>query len=497
MMIVFGLLAVIQIAAFRGGLGAHRSAQFLPFWIGLVALAIELLAWWNRTRRAMDRPNRLLRLLVPTWAAMTLAVVGVFAALATDFDDYIHFMNGRTPASAACLRSYKTAPTYCRDHLFLGPMHSLYHFHHVGRLVDEGKLLVFGRRRRWTMQGDTILGTVSATSSNPWHCPVWIRGKRSGDRQPWSSYRRLNLLLESPNTAQWSFSLPENLRRAVFRSAVAMANDAPRTDSADGATVNVFVRAAGSGDERVFSAFLAPGDQDWKAIVFPLDEHAGKTVTIRLTSTMGHNPDADWLIFRYPRIELDVDVSKYTYTRTRPAPKNTRRSSDFPAPGEGALCFDLSDTTRWRTKGLVALDPASHGLPTWTLTEAFPSFTSTEDLDVDLGDFSHLVIRQRGTGGDGADYDLSFRFATGESRHLSLALFNNDRMQSYSHDLRLLEAPGPLLEGLEVVVNSSGWRVSEGTVTIPKMCLVRRSGASHAVFSDGFESNGLHSGWER
>ncbi len=464
MIVAFGVLTVNQISALRGGLGAHRSAQYLSFWIGLTALALELLAWW-RGYRGSEGAMKSRYALVPVWAIATLLIIGSFAFRATAFDDYIHFLRGRTPASAACLRSYATAPTYCRDLVFLGKYHSLRKYHWFGRLLEEGELSVFAQHQQWTMQGDTVLGNVR--SSENVDGLVFVEGKRGAQRAPWSSYKRLNLLLPASSTATWSVVLPTGMRKASFESAVIIAGDSPEDPPGDGVTASITIGE----DLEVFRTKLAPGHDHWERISFSLTEFAGEPVTLRFSTDKEQR--SVWLVFKYPKIELDFEASRLAFEQRPIAPRNTELGFSFPDRTTADLCFDLGDDSQWIPDRLKRVDEEQASGWSWEVTKAFPSLTSKAPMRIPLQDFSHLVVRQRGAGGKGADYDLTFAFEDGQKRQVSLALFNDQEMHSYSYDLKLLEAPKSPLHLMKIVMHSGGHKASKGRIDIEEMCLVR------------------------
>ena len=95
----WSLLVSLQIAEFRSGVSPWYASPMAFFWIGLALLL------------AADTGGPLRALGIVAIVLLALGVQGTW-------EDKSFYLPSRAPASAACLREWRTAPPGCRERLF-------------------------------------------------------------------------------------------------------------------------------------------------------------------------------------------------------------------------------------------------------------------------------------------------------------------------------------------------------------------------------------------
>src|SRR5579884_371202 len=280
-LIAYSLSDAALTAAARGGVTPWYAANFVPFWIGLTAIAW---VFWTRER------SRRCRL----WAfALLYVMTALYATSNLVFADDQFFLYLRTHAgaSASCLRSYRTAPAYCEMELGAWqPGTSWALFQELGAMLQRHHLSVFGPQERWTLQGDYGLPSVQV-QYDTLDQVRWVRPD-DGSMEPYSDYRHLNLLLASGNSLSWTLHLPLRTTSATLRSGVELpvgpaAGLARFQVRSDGHAASIVVRL-----DAVRSR---------QAVAIPLAQYRGRTITIVLRpSTRG----GEFLTYQYPYVDV-------------------------------------------------------------------------------------------------------------------------------------------------------------------------------------------------
>ena len=287
----WSLLVALQIAMFRSEAAPWYASPMAFFWAGLALL----LAGTSAPLRAFG---------IAAIALLTLRVQ-------RSWEDKSFYLPSRSPASAACLREWRTAPPACRDYVFqwgnppprieralerAAGVEKAGELSWLGLNVERWSLSVFGPRRTYLLQGDVPLGRVkfepdSAGSflSNDGRTPADPR-----------DFHRLGLVLVPGASVTWRVDLPSGVRRAAFSTVVRAAPG----DAQSGRGARVSITAEGSSvllDER---AFLFR--ETASALSLDLSPLAGKKITLRLTSE-GAPEGATPLVFEAPRVLMTLD----------------------------------------------------------------------------------------------------------------------------------------------------------------------------------------------
>jgi hypothetical protein len=234
MLISYGLLSIWQISVFRNTLAPWYTTPAITFWIGLLGLAYTIVGNCRYSPLEGAWVEKTIRLIDPVWGLTVLVALGLlYATSNVSYEDKTFHLASRSPASAACLRNYQTAPTYCEGYLFQWGVGSPSAVSALAQPLERHHLSVFAPRQQWTLQGDFILSNVHINEKRYVPGIVWSAGLTASPT-PWSSYKHLNLFLHTPNAISWTFTLPPNVKQADFHSAIAISESAPREPIADG-----------------------------------------------------------------------------------------------------------------------------------------------------------------------------------------------------------------------------------------------------------------------
>lgn len=420
MLLAFALLNAFQISLLRPRLAPWYTATFMFFWLGLVALAQEYLAW-----RRLEREKPGFKTLASLWAALALGLVLYFyQGSQRDVETYSFFLRNRIPAAASCYRLYETAPTYCEDQILSWNTGHYYLLSETARFLEKNRLATFGNRQRWSLQGDFISEQVRLQENPNIPDIAWSRDLRA-QFVPFTAPHRLNLFLHAPNTVEWTVRLPAKLKRAELHSAVAISASAPEDPVADGVFFEVQAVSEGREGQRLFAQYLGPEQREWVPFRVSLKPYAGRTVTLRFGSSPGGNLGQDWTMLRFPYIDLELEPEEKNgapHPVSEIRPENTDLNPLGPKPG-------LED---------AILLPAPEA-----------------PLDLCLADFSHLVFRipkRAGFYPRTVTFRLRIGGPQGYAREFSVPLIPLAGIESYRFDLKLLELDQKArLTGLEIL----------------------------------------------
>ena len=210
------------------------------------------------------------------------------------WEDKSFYLPSRSPASAACLREWRTAPPGSGERLFQwkgsAPLYWL------GAPLERHHLSVFGRHRTYLLQGDLAVGRVSVA---PPGSPAFVSHEDHKPADP-NDFHRLDLVLAPDTGVAWRVDLPPGARIATFSSVVRTVPG----ESQSGRAAHVSVMSEESPVRLDGRAFLSPGNP--APLSLDLSPLAGKRITLRLTAE--ETPDfAAPLVFEAPKIELRLD----------------------------------------------------------------------------------------------------------------------------------------------------------------------------------------------
>ncbi|MGA7992304.1 MAG: hypothetical protein WCC53_12775 [Thermoanaerobaculia bacterium] len=269
LLVSWATLVAVEIAAFRNDVTPWYVSSMIFFWVGLVVLLA-----------AAPGPLR---------AGGILVVAFLTLRVQRSWEDKSFYLPSRAPASAACLREWRTAPPSCHDRVFQwGNGGRPNELAFLGEPLEQRGLSVFGPRPTYLLQGDLAVGRVGIETPN---ATAFLSRDARTPGDP-NDFRRLDLVLAPGAAVTWRVDLPPNLRSARFESRVRASTDDPML--ARGARVAVM-------GEAVETRVLVPAGGR-ELLSLDLRAYAGKTVTLRLTAEEAEG-DAP-LVFEAPKIEL-------------------------------------------------------------------------------------------------------------------------------------------------------------------------------------------------
>jgi hypothetical protein len=267
----WSLLLAVQISLLRPDVAPWYVAPMTAFWLALASLLA-----------AGPRPLAI--------AGFATIAAGLLFSNRT-WEDKSFYLVSRAPASAACLREWRSAPAGCHDRLFQWGAGLPGDFETLAAPLERDGLSVFGPVRTYLLQGDFAVGRMG--TENPTSAAFFSRdGKTPGDP---NDFHRLDLVLGPNAVVTWRVDLPPDLRSARFETLVCASKDDPML--ARGARVAV---VSGSGEPVHARALVPAGGKE--PLSLDLGALAGRTVTLRLTAeeAAGGAP----MVFDAPRIEI-------------------------------------------------------------------------------------------------------------------------------------------------------------------------------------------------
>ena len=272
----WSLLVTLEIGFFRKEVAAWYIVPMTAFWMGLAAF----IASGPRPLAA---------------AGFATIAAGLLFSNRT-WEDKSFYLPSRAPASAACLREWRTAPPGCRERLIQWGGPDRGEVASLGELLERLHLSVFGPQRTYLLQGDVAVGRVAFETPN---LPEFLSRDGVTAADP-KDFRRLDLVLAPGATVMWRVDLPPGARRATFSTVVRAAPGDPQL----GRGARVSVTAEGSSvflDERTFLP-----RETARPLSADLSSLAGKRVTLRLAAEETQE-GATPLVFQAPKIEVRVE----------------------------------------------------------------------------------------------------------------------------------------------------------------------------------------------
>lgn len=442
MLLTYTIINIWLVSAFRGsgaaGLAPWYTGHFILFWVGLLGLAYAVCL--NRVSHpaASARLVRGLSFSTSLWGFVVTGILTyLYATSNITYADKVMYLYSRSPTSAACLRNYRTAPTYCEQYLFQWGVGRPTLIAALAQPLERHNLSVFAPHQRWTLQGDYVLDTVH-TQKVLGAGDIGWSADLSAASASWQDYRHLNLFLHSPNTVSWTVTLPANATQVAFHSAVAMSTRTPNLPGTDGATFEVYVDQTTGASKLAFSKHLDPNQRQWHPFSVSLDAFIGQTITIRLTSDGGRNIAADWAMYRYPYIDLVLDTS-------RPVAPAPRQGRFIPQRTAADVRFDISDSSLWEVTNMQRLLTGTSTPPEWSLNQA-PQMSYNRPLSICLADYTHFYVRMAAeTETLPRAMKIYFRVdsqpAFDEAHSVTIPLLPGRDVHDYSYDLKLLGLP--------------------------------------------------------
>lgn len=462
LVLLMGLISTAMIGMFRRSIGPWYTTPFMVVWMGLVALTIPVWLLWREQSRDSAATASSLHRLTPLWiGGVPLIVIALYLSSNLTYADKSMLLYYRSPASTSALRNFRTAPTYSADLLSVNvPRPTM--LQELGGPLEKHRLSLFSRRQTWELQGDFVLDSVTVAEDLSALPVRWCEGPE-GPVLSWNDFRHLDLRLHGASQVSWRVKIPQGAAEATFHSAVAMMP----YESANSAGWKLWLTGPASGEEGLASGELTGAFGAWKPLLFPLAKYAGQEVTLHLASTspVGSAP----VLFRSPRLELDLPQPPAPPVPDELRPSNTSRSPHFPKDTPRDLVLSLDHPELWQLDN--TLMAVSDGL------RLYPGESAQfrPRLEVDPREFSHLKLEiQAEEEVDPPALRIFFGLERPDGRpdfpFTNMIVFPDGRPGGYTYNLRLLELePGTRLQTLRFFSISEG-----GPLRITGCRLVRK-----------------------
>ncbi|MEJ5310792.1 MAG: hypothetical protein WHX52_13585 [Anaerolineae bacterium] len=427
-LIVYSLLSIWQASVFRNNVAPWYTTPAMSFWIGLLGLVYVI---WN-SRQVTE--SAFYRLKTIYGFGIVIAVGCLYVGANVSYEDKVFHLFSRSPASAACLRNYRTAPTYCEGYLFQWGVGQSGIVSLLGKVLERHNLSVFAPRQRWTLQGDFVLDTVRVAKTPGVPDTFWSTGMTASPVS-WAHYQHLNLFLHAPNTVEWTVTLPPNTKRATFYSAVATG----KLTSAGGITFEVAILPAGENRELAFSHYVA-ATRRWQPFQLSLDQYAGSTITIEIAS---HSEDSTggWGVYRYPYIEVVLHPDS-PIEEVIVAPSNTDVGTSVTLTASD-FRFDVTNARLWDVTGMT---PVPGQQAVWEVVAHDPNLRYTPPFSICLFDYTHIYVKMAASPDITPRalqvyYLLDGQSAFHEAQSLTIPLLADGESHAYTYDFKLLALP--------------------------------------------------------
>jgi hypothetical protein len=488
-LVAVGLLTACQISLFRLQISPWYAGVVMDFWIGLTGLAFAL---WFQTERAAGanaqqhasnlNPPRILNSLswlaganARVWSVVAIASIAVlYLATNRTRADKSFYVQSRSPVSAACLRNYRTAPTYCECSLARWLPGNPRYLAMLARPLEENRLSVFAPRQEWSLQGDSILGSVDYYQAGAEDI-YWAPGIE-GDRAPITDYRQLDLVLAPANSVSWTIDIPQNMEHGEFKSAIAarIASAWPETSPV---LCKVSIHGEGEAERVVYSRMVGPKDSWWTAFRVPLDGYRGMTVTIRLSVSGENGAPGTGALYQYPSIELFLNEAASRESDPGPmVPSNTDLSPRFPKT-HGAFRINLQDPLLWNRDGPA--DTSGQPIGSWSIANADSTLRYVGPLAVLPSEYSQLYIRISASEdvlprAVAVAFSIDGRSAEGDSLSVAIPLLADSAPHSYTFDLKTLGLPSSaVITGIALEPLREGFRAGKPLVQVSDLGFIQ------------------------
>jgi hypothetical protein len=462
MFMAFGLLSAWQTSIFRVLIAPWYTNTVMPYWIGLAGLAYLLAAAYSdrldAPEPAASKFNRHVLWVYPTLVLIVFALF--YLATNLTYRDKSFYLISRSPASAACIRNYQWAPTYCERRVFQWTVNRVY-LADFSWPLQRHQLSVFTPHQRWTMQGDVILGKVYSPEAPNTLGVDWYDGL-PGTQASYTDYRHLNLLVSPSHSAAWTVTLPENLASAEFVSSIGIGRG---SQPGEPMTFEVFVSLQGQSEQLVFSRVMDASDSGWSKFNFSLLPFQEEEITLRLA--VSGKIGALETMYRFPYIDLTIQPEDLLTQPPTVRPINTELSPDAPQTQPSDYIFSLDGA---QTNGMVLLGGHTS---TW-VAQIDPNFYLPLDHPLDLQDYGWVSFRLAASPDIPSRAAEVFLYMEGQAQpaELLIPLLADGGLHTYTYPLRLVDISGRLVAlRLDPVMLPSS--KGDNTVTIQDLRLIR------------------------
>ncbi len=318
------------------------TSEYVIFWFGLVGLCFAMIQPGSISSEVKFLFLRWEKIFQIAGLAGLSVITLLYLKTNLTYTDKSFYLASRSPSSAACLRNYQTAPTYCESFIFQWGVGNTNYVSEMASVLEKYNWSVFGPHQEWTLQGDYILGTVSLVGNNE---PQQIHWVLDGSDEPtfWSDYNHLNLLLDPGQSLLWQIDLPSGLSGAKFLIGMSL----PDKSICQAQRLSIGIETSSGSTNPVFQKKDLCDFSNEVMITENLLDYAGRRLVIQITNE--GKPDGGKAVrLYYPRILIDenrlAEPNQFIPVTVRPF--NTDLSSAFlplDAPDRNSLILSTAN----------------------------------------------------------------------------------------------------------------------------------------------------------
>ncbi len=434
--IFWGISGAGEISGARVLLAPWYTSEYVIYWLGLVGLCFTMVQPGSISSEVKFLFLRRDKIFQIAGLAGLSVIALLYLQTNLTYTDKSFYLPSRSPSSAACLRNYQTAPTYCESFIFQWGVGNPNYVSEMASVLDKYNWSVLGPHQEWTLQGDYILGTVSLVGNNEPHQIQWVL---DGSDEPsfWSDYNRLNLLLDPGQSLLWQIDLPSGLSDAKFLMGVSL----PDKTTCQMQSLSIGIETSDGSTNPVFQKNDLCDFTNEVLVTENLLDYAGKRLVIQITND--GKPDGGKAVrLYYPRILIDenrlADPNHFSPVVVKPF--NTDLPSAFlplDAPSTNSLILSTANPEihDLQVENGTGLMMRNGPVPNVHLTPTQPvclSNWSRFSFDLALSDTAlkrkvGLGLQFRNDQGTSYDVSLDFPLLAGEELHsywLDLGMFN-------------------------------------------------------------------------
>jgi hypothetical protein len=440
MILSFALLSLWQITSFRDDLAPWYVTPFMNFWLGILGLAYVL---YLNPKSQETKTHKILKVFATAKSAKIYSSI-VFFSLAyfyvmsgITYQDKAFYLSSRIPAASACLQNYRTAPTYCEEHLFQAGYGDFTAIQKLADPLEKHQLSAFSPQQTRTLQGDFILDTVRLKDA-PDRKLIYWSADRGKNIDSWRDYRHLNLIIPDSSAVEWTVTIPSNAREAEFHTAIASQNSRSHPVTF---TLNLESENDSEADRIVKT--LPRDRRSWYPLSIPLTPYIGQTISLHLQVESSGNRSETLGIYRYPFIDLTLNPNIDIDKKSKIIPTNTDLSPRFPAKTPRDFQFDLRDRNLWKIEGLKI--PTTELAPTqkWIVDAFPPSLEYNAPLNLCWADYAYFSVNMAVSPAIypqtlKVDYRSSDRETFHKDDYFKIPLIADGQIHGYTYKMRLL-----------------------------------------------------------
>ncbi|MEM9538795.1 MAG: hypothetical protein AAGA60_04700 [Cyanobacteria bacterium P01_E01_bin.42] len=441
MILAFALLSLWQITSFRDDLAPWYVTPFMNFWLGILGLAYILYLYPGS--RSIGKKN-FLNIFSRTRSARVysslifFSLTYFFLMSGITYQDKIFYLSSRIPAAAACLQNYKTAPTYCEEHLFQAGYGDFTSIQKLAEPLEKHQLSVFSSQQTKTLQGDFILDTARVQDTPDRRLIYWSPdfGQTVSS---WQDYRHLNLVIPTLGEVTWRVKIPQNTQKAIFQTAIAMQNS-----QANPVSFAIEIEAEnGVRSDRLVKT-LKRNRRSWYPVSIPLTQYSGQTISLHFQVNSRQENSQAIGIYRYPSIDLNLQPKKNVAETRGVIPSNTDLSPIFPTKTPRDFQFDLRDRNLWKIDGLEMSSPEIDPTSKWFVESLPPSLEYNAPLNLCWLDYTYFSIDIAVSPAIHpqalkVDYRSNNRETFHKDDYFKIPLIADGQIHGYTYKIRLLD----------------------------------------------------------